>query len=42
MGMDRARDFDEQVRALVAPHAREGALELAASAEITWGTPLAP
>lgn len=42
MGVEQARAFDAAVRALVAPYAVSGGLELAASAEVTWGSPLSP
>lgn len=42
MGEEKARAFDEEVRALVTPHARDGVLELAAAAQIDWGRALAP
>jgi SAM-dependent methyltransferase len=42
MGSEQARAFDEEVRAIVAPHVRAGMLELSASAEVEWGRPLAP
>jgi SAM-dependent methyltransferase len=42
MGPDNARVFDEEVRALAAPHAVDGVLELAAGAEVAWGRPLSP
>ena len=38
MGAENVRAFDEAVRALVAPHAVGGVLELAAAAEVTWGS----
>jgi SAM-dependent methyltransferase len=40
MGAANARAFDDAVRAMVTPHARNGILELSASAEVTWGVPL--
>jgi SAM-dependent methyltransferase len=42
MGEQQARAFDEEVRALVAPRARDGVLELSVGAQVDWGTPLAP
>jgi hypothetical protein len=42
MGAGSARAFDDEVRALVTPYAKDGVLELAADAEVDWGTPLAP
>jgi ubiquinone/menaquinone biosynthesis C-methylase UbiE len=42
MGADRARSFDDEVRALVSPYARDGMLELAAGAEVDRGTPIVP
>lgn len=39
MTSESANVFDSEVRTLVAPFARTGALELSASAEIVWGTP---
>jgi SAM-dependent methyltransferase len=42
MGAEPARAFDDEVRALVTPYARDGVLELAAGAEVDWGRPLAP
>jgi SAM-dependent methyltransferase len=39
MAPERARAFDEEVRALVTPFASEGRLRLGASARIRWGTP---
>jgi SAM-dependent methyltransferase len=37
MGADGARAFDDEVRALVAPHASDGVFGLAAGAEVDWG-----
>ena len=37
MGNENARAFDEAVRDLVTPHAADGVLDLAASAEVAWG-----
>jgi SAM-dependent methyltransferase len=42
MGIEQARGFDAAVRALVAPYTVTGGLDLAASAEVTWGRPLSP
>jgi hypothetical protein len=40
MGAENARAFDDEMRTLLTPYARDGVLELAASAEVDWGTPL--
>jgi hypothetical protein len=42
MGAENVRAFDEAVRALAAPHAMGGVLELAAGGAVTWGRPLSP
>jgi SAM-dependent methyltransferase len=41
MGRERALEFDDAVRALVSPYVSNGLLTLSATAEVTWGTPLA-
>jgi SAM-dependent methyltransferase len=42
MGAEYAHQFDEAVRALVAPHAHDGVLSLSAAAQVDWGRPQAP
>jgi SAM-dependent methyltransferase len=40
MTIDHAREFDRELRRLLAPHATSNTLHLSAGAEIKWGKPL--